>query len=365
MLVLEPRGAASAVGVLRWRTPVGDRLTLLVKAAFRRTASGFDSVAPSLCEHDYVPRKARTDVLVDGQPIDVPGIADLHAADFDFGIYQHARVEEVSLAAEELPAVEAVAELCDHTLGSPFRIPMSCDTVWMNGDELALVWRGDVGADELEERDRVVVSLEPLGSARSLDVRLGQRARAKLSFAIERAELGRAASSEGGDELALERLALSDEAPKPELSLQRYANVSAELAEGGEPRAAVLERHGLDEVGWALEERASLEGIAQAATQGDASLAVAYADAFVAAQDALGSPDEQEAMVHEYVAVSAELERADDPMPVLQRWSMTLAQWMRLDRHWTRRAEADDRVKEELHRMLELERERLERKDGV
>jgi hypothetical protein len=313
LLVLQPKGAACAVGLLRWRGAAGERMTLVVKAASGGGAAQFEPNELGELET----RAGRWPPAVLG-------------------------------GATRAPKVE----LCDASLELPLEVPMVC----VKESPTEHIWCGDFEPRALEERDRAVVSLEASGSTRAIGERLGARAHAELSLA----DVPGGAETPDADEMALERMAMWDEAPAPSLSLERYATIAAEIAEEREPRGAVLERHDLSEDSWALEERAWLEKMGQEALEGDASTAVTYADLFVAAQDALGSPEEQEAMIHEYVAVTAELERADDPMPVLRRWSLSLAQWMRLDRHWSRRAATDERVREELARMLAVERARLE-----
>jgi hypothetical protein len=324
MLVLQPLGGALSVGV-RWSE---DRLTWLVRAGVARAADGGFAIAPSALVMDDF---ARERWLVDG-----------------------AAVSESDFAAHEPPALEAVVELYDRALEAPLVVPMVCNALWTKPG-LALVWRGDVAAEDIGERDRAVVTL---GALRPLAERLGARARASVSFALESKDLGAEPDPTDADILALERMALADDAPQPTLTLDAYATIAAEIAEQRAPLARVLERHGLDEAGWALEERAWLERMAQSLMEGDAELAASWGDRFVAAQDALGSREEQDAMIHEYAAVSAELERADDPMLVLRRWGLSLAEWMRLDRHWSRAAAADPRVRDELERMLAQERAR-------
>jgi hypothetical protein len=325
MLVLQPRGGALAVGVLRWHTNAGDRLTWLVRAGFDEGRS----VPSALSASDFVAR--RNEPLIDG----------VAASSAELAAYQ--------------PLV-ALVELNDRSLGAPLAVPMRCDTVWTQGG-VALVWRGDIAIADIGERDRAVVTLEAPRARRTLGERLGDKARAQLSFALTSHDAD--AGPTDADELALERLALADEAPQPSLALEVYAAIAAEIAEQREPLGQVLERRGLDQHAWALEERAWLERMAQAAMEGDAALAAEWGDHFVAAQDALGKREEQDAMIHEYAAVTAELERADDPMVVLGRWGLSLAEWLRLDRHWSRCAASDARVREELERMLAVERARV------
>ena len=329
LLVLTPPDEVPAVGLVR--APAG--VVLIVKLTFR----GEEVVASALSGDEFAAPKPTLEVSVDGEVIDAPRKISLGAA-LDLG----------PRGVFALPGVEPNVTLCNSELEDTLSVPMICDTLAIRQGELALTWRGEVDELALTARDRVLVTL---GEA------LGDLARAQVSFA-QTPETPEAVDAEI---LALERLALAGKTPQPVIVLESYAAISAELAEQREPRGEVLARHGFDEHGWSLEERAWLERMGRAALDGDASVATTYAEHFVAAQDALGSSEEADAMIHEYVAVSVELERADDPMAVLGRWSLSLAQWMRLDRHWSRRAEADERLKAEIEHMLAVERER--RKD--
>jgi hypothetical protein len=144
----------------------------------------------------------------------------------------------------------------------------------------------------------------------------------------------------------------TDRAPDPRLPLQEYAAIAAELAEEREPRTAVLLRHDLDEDAWTLEERAWLERIGNAAMEGDTSLALAYGDRFVAAQDALGAPGEQARSLDDYLAIRVAMEAAEDPCAALRDRSLTLSVWMRLDRRFARARAADPALGDEMERRL-------------
>src|SRR5262249_5791787 len=136
--------------------------------------------------------------------------------------------------------------------------------------------------------------------------------------------------------------------------LAAYAAISAELAEGRESRTAVLSHHDLDEDSWTIEERAWLEAMGDAAMEGDGTMAATYGELFVAAQDRLADPAEDALGLDDYIALRIAVEGADDPPAVLKERGTTLSAWMRLDRRWMARAEADPRLWEEIERRLEM-----------
>jgi hypothetical protein len=167
-------------------------------------------------------------------------------------------------------------------------IDMICDTLWIDTDRelLVLVWRGQAHAPaEGRDIERIVVSLERDDAPR----RRAERERALLrgagAHAIEPPDLTDPAAGDGEDPtLALEKYARWEEPVEPSLPLDRYAAVAAELAEQREPRREVLDRHGLSEDDWMLEERAWLEKMGDAAMRGDDGPATAYGALFAAAR---------------------------------------------------------------------------------
>jgi len=176
-------------------------------------------------------------------------------------------------------------------------------------------------------------------------------ARVDAAYAIEERDFVADAPSDL-DEDAMAAYAAWDEPVEPTLAVGDYARIAAELAEGKEPRGSTLDRHGLDEDGWALEERAWLDRMASAAMNGDASPTVEYGDRFVAEQDALARPEEAKTTLEDYAALRAAMEKTGDPPALLARRSLTLPEWMRLDRRWTRRAADDPEVAARLDRAL-------------
>ncbi|HZO14581.1 MAG TPA: hypothetical protein VFB62_15010 [Polyangiaceae bacterium] len=246
--------------------------------------------------------------------------------------------------AVRLPGLVPHAEWTDGDLGSSTALSLSCDALRIDPERRSLVarWCGRIPE---APGDRLLVSLGRVGDTERS--RPHELARAHLRFASERSPI-----EIGDEELALEQYALQSRAPEPRLTLERFAAISAALAEQHEPRAATLARHGIAEADFALEERAWIERIAQRSLEGDVSLALAFGESFLATQDALQEPHELDAMIHEYVAVRARLERGEDPTDVLESWNLRLSEWMRLDRHWRRRAARDRKLGAELERAL-------------
>lgn len=151
-----------------------------------------------------------------------------------------------------------------------------------------------------------------------------------------------------------DRYATWDEAPSPTLPLERYASISAELQEKRAPRAEVLRRHDLDEESFTREEWAWLDAMANDAMRGDATVAGRYGELFLAAQDALASPEERAIPIETYAAIRVAMENGEDPARVLALRSMTLPVWMRLDRRMSAAASADPAVRDQIAREVAL-----------
>ena len=134
----------------------------------------------------------------------------------------------------------------------------------------------------------------------------------------------------------------------PRVPIERYARVSAELAEWPDKREDTLKRHGFKEERYLLEERCWLERFAADAVEGHGELAAYFGELFVAEQDKLATPEEERVGLRDYLSLRLAMEIGADVAEVLGQAKMTLAQWMRLDRRWTGRAEADPAVAEEM-----------------
>jgi hypothetical protein len=231
------------------------------------------------------------------------------------------------------------------------------DTVIIDTDAQrgALVWRATAGPfSSLVDVARVLVSMEMVGRERDTGERRSDTQRGKVGFATteDDARQGREPSRED-PRLRYEELRTWGEiAPEPRISLERYATVSAELAEWPKDRATTLERHEFDEVTWGVEERGWLERFASDAMNGKGELAGYYGTLFLAAQDRLATPEEERLTLRDYAGLRAEIERAADVSQVLDDAKLTLAQWMRLDRRYTQKVQDDPKVAAELDALM-------------
>ena len=225
------------------------------------------------------------------------------------------------------------AMLTDGTYADGEPVPLACDHIWIDPDAMVAVfsYHGSFDTALLRERDRVLIS-EHDRAPPPLSKRVVELARAHHGFAtepgVEPSELDRA-------RLDAERLGAHDEALEPRLPLGRYAAISAELTAGRDPRARILARHGFDEISWLVEERGWLNKIGTAVADGDASLAADYDDAFSAALDAMPPPANADKKQPTHAAVLAALEEGEDPAKVLERHSLSIGEWIMLDRYWS------------------------------
>lgn len=243
----------------------------------------------------------------------------------------------------------------------PAELVLALDTVWIDARtrRLALVWRGVLALPFYGSVERLYVHVDDARDPAGWDRILRRAARGDLCFAMTR-ELRTAepTTEEERDALAEARwdLALQDRAPEPLLPLERYAAISAELAEGREPRAVVLERHGFAEPSWLVEERGWLEALAEGAEDGDATLAADYSEAFVKAQDALAGPEEELRGLPEWAEIAAALESTEDPAKELEARRLRLSEWLRLERRVRARGAADPAFAERAEEALERAR---------
>jgi len=359
-----------------------------IRASFRvgDVARAFRVVAPTPRKRISLVRRHLQAALDNGtavRPVGpvcrrLDGIPEV-LAHFDFSIYQcappeqrtkllpaGAEIELEGLSAQSrrrtirLPRLQPRARLLfDEGTTRGRDVRLVCDTLWLDVDrEVAvLVWRGTIDVVSFDEHgiDRVLVWLDETD-----DGGLAEAARQHAAYAIEERDFLVDAPPDP-DEDAMAAYAAWDEPAEPTLALGDYARIAAELAEGREPRQTTLDRHGLDENGWALEERAWLDRMAGAAMSGDASPAVEYGERFVLEQDALAGPEEEQATLEDYARLRAAMERTGDPTQLLQRRSMTLPRWMRLDRRWTRRAAQEPNVAARLEQALATARRALGR----
>lgn len=305
----------------------------------------------------------------------------LHEADFDFARYNVApspqRMQRFTggppfelsglspQGTRQLELPPWLPRVLVHYRGTMLdtEVEMAVDSVWIDTDAelLTLVWRGQGELPRRDSVDRLSVSLEHAERERDWDDILRNAARGSFRFAAELAELEVEARDEREQDLlsmARYEAMAQPEAPDPTVTLEQYADISAELAEQREDREQVLRRHGFDENRWLLEERGWLETMANRASAGDGTLVARYGELFVAAQDRLAMPDEADASVADYAELLVALEQSQDPALELEQRNTTLARWLRLDRRVRAQAAADEASKAELERLVAAERAR-------
>ncbi len=292
-------------------------------------------------------------------PTQPPGHDDTwHGEDFDYTCYNAAhplqRTDAIDPAAPvrltglsrgcptrfvKLPGLVPQAWVNDRFRGLR-PVELKADTLWLDVDrELAvLVWRGDVEVIENgSELERIVVSLDRADRPRSHEQVLPLLQRAKVAYAARPVDLepGAEPIPTDDDVLRLHRYKTwRSRAPQPEISIEQYATISAELAECATPaeRRDVMECHGFDEDGWTIEERAWLEKMTEGAFDGDAGLATVYSDHFIQAQDALAQAKEAKRGFAEYLDIAEAMAQTAAPQKALADYGLTLPMWMRLDR---------------------------------
>lgn len=254
-----------------------------------------------------------------------------------------------------LPGVRPVLAV-SWAQGLSTELEMRCDTLWLDTDRdrCVLVWR--VPLEQDDGVDRLMVSLESVSAPRTLAQVERSLARGRFSFAAERAHPAMA-PREGTSEPDLARMARFEALDRfigaePSIALERYADISAELAEQREPREDILKRWELDEDRWVVEERAWLERMADDASRGDGEAAAKYGELFMAAQAKLTRPEELDKTMRDWLNVHVALERAADPNEVFEKHDVSLAEWMRLDRRWRAACIADPSLESERNQLI-------------
>lgn len=152
---------------------------------------------------------------------------------------------------------------------------------------------------------------------------------------------------------------LHEEAPRPRpsldasrgMSLELYARIKVALWEGAAPRADVLAGFGLDEIGWALEERRRAEELAADARAGKQDRVLAFHAALKAAGEAQVG-ETMELPVDRYVALRVALEESAEPERELEAEAISAAAFRRIHRAMTRRSLADPSFDAALRRAL-------------
>jgi hypothetical protein len=300
-----------------------------------------------------------------------------HPVDFDFAAYSCASPQQRAAQLGPGDALELAGCLRDEVVwrarlptlaprvlveledGGERASSLALDTVWIDADRrvVVLAFRGsvDVAVDDVA---RVLLEGAPDGDDEALARLRRELPRAVFLHAVREEDFTREPPPE--DALRLAKLeAWADAPPEPELPLERYAELAATLAEEREPRAEVLARYDLDEEAWLLEERAWLERVAQAAMDGEDTLALELGRLLAEARAQLARPGDDEQPLEEHAEIAAAMERAADPARLLRERGLTLARWIRAEERWARLAAADPKVAAELEAALAAARAAL------
>ncbi len=251
-------------------------------------------------------------------------------------------------------------------------VPLALDTlvVDVSRGTLDLVWRGNVAAPDggVADVDRVLVSFAPFDAdaatdapERELFTALRELPRGRFGYGWLRsdAKRGEAPPPLSPEDLEMARHEALDLplGPEPTLTLEEHANVAAELLEEREPRDQVLQRHGLDEHAWGLEERSLAERLASMPKE-SGGIHEEYALHFQAAQARHARPEEDAVTARDYADLSVLLERGE-PKKALADAKLSLGAWLRIDRRWRAAMQADPALAREIEARMASERERL------
>jgi len=239
-------------------------------------------------------------------------------------------------------------------------LALTFDTLWIDTDLEIMVglWRGilPLPASEARQIDRMIVTLEDSQHPRDVAAIEREVGRGRFHYAVEEDDLPEGPPAVDDDALVFTKLRAREPTPEPTITLEVYAEVSAELAEQREPRNEVLRRHGFDEAIWLLEERAWLSRMAAATTgqagAGGLELAMRYGELYLAAQERLADPAEAKLTVDQYAELKVSLDEARDPADVLRAHELSLPAWMRIDRRWCAAARDDDEVAKQVDRAM-------------
>ncbi len=140
------------------------------------------------------------------------------------------------------------------------------------------------------------------------------------------------------------------EAAPSALTMERYAEIKAEIWGGSSGAADVLERYELDEAVFHEHERTLAAALSREAASGQSTLALALRDALALARDQQPSTGERPLRTLEeaYVTLLTAIERAVDPSAILAAKGVSPASWRRLRRRFEARAAADAKLRDAL-----------------
>ncbi|MGK3964023.1 hypothetical protein WMF38_07570 [Sorangium sp. So ce118] len=125
------------------------------------------------------------------------------------------------------------------------------------------------------------------------------------------------------------------------VTLFDHAQMSAEIAEGDRPPAAILEAHGLTEAQWNEASIFWMSRIGEDVREHgqDARIPLVYSDAFAKSQDALKPPPSVDTAA--YAKLVVDIQAAGGPAQPLAARNLSLADYLRLSRHMARLLSTD------------------------
>jgi len=286
----------------------------------------------------------------------LPGRSANHDDDFDFKLYQCAPLAqqldvltpgaliELGGALAQAPGrvlrvPSAPRLLVDRGFGKGEVAQLVCDTLTLDLDAGTMVgvWRCDIPLEDGDrvDIDRIIARWSPgdgEGNGEGdADPEALRREVPRATFVLAE-QPGRAAEPEDADRIRGATFEAMEIGAAPSLDVRTYATISATLVEGRAPRRDVLAQHGLTEEHWTVEDRAQGEAMARGASRGDVEHAVAFGEAFVAAQDALAQPSEASWTVEQHAHLTASLEVTRDVPATLAKHALTLGAYTRIDR---------------------------------
>lgn len=256
-------------------------------------------------------------------------------------------------------------------------LAMLCDTVALDLDArtLDVTWRGNLELEgSVREIERLIVAVTelPEDDDEVAEVRYAAALRelphGRFFYATEPHDVAQRVEPPelSAEDLAMARLdAWSEEgAASPTLPLEAYVELSVELSEQRRPREEVLRAHGLDEIGWSVEERSWTETLSRIPHEGETG-GVHDAYARLVAETRAKHADASEAArtPAEYGTIAARLERLA-PDRVLAEAGIGLGAWLRLEERMARRYEEDPAARREIDEAIEAELRRLGPEQG-
>jgi hypothetical protein len=120
------------------------------------------------------------------------------------------------------------------------------------------------------------------------------------------------------------------------VALFDHAQIGAELAEADVPQSVVLEKHGLTEAQWNESTAYWMARIGDDVRErgADARVPLVYSDAFAQAQDGMKPVPSLDAS--SYAKLVVDIQKAGGPAEPLRVRALSMADYLRLSRHWAR-----------------------------